>query len=517
MIVQLEDFKHKNVSKLTKKDTPILRVQLSDGKLKRIDKIKKSDNIISINKGNWKTEKDKVRGIKWEIPKYLLYIRSKAGFRVFIPENWKVITNTEDKIIDTKPKKDLPIIIPRNYNIQSKGNIKLKVKQLPKETRFLGINLLFKKYASELDLTINEKKDLFKVSKGTLLYMQKSTPISLDKCEILSKCLNKPEILEVFYKNKLGLNVYGGKHIVNLPLTIEEDFGYLIGYTIGDGNCSKNLISTTIWVDDKGVEGRLLEISKKYFNFNRAVQNNLLVLPGLITRFLVYSLGLQSGYKANKVTIPELFLERRNIFGKNIIKGLIDSDGSIIGKKYRREMIIYTTSYSSALNINTILLSYGIPTTTIYTDKWYISVSYHYANELANILTSVNHNSKNKDLKIIKKYKDPLRITMYNINNLLRKIREECGLTITELSRKSKVSRVAYNNIELCKRNCTYNYLKKINKVFENKTLDKIADSELKWSKIKHIKKVPNKMKLKFPKIKSRNNIIFVNHIPITF
>lgn len=172
------------------------------------------------------------------------------------------------------------------------------------------------------------------------------------------------------------------KHpILNKPLPIKrpnysEELAEFVGIVIGDGGISKRQLTVTLHhKDDKKYTEFVVNLIKKlfsvkpsiYHNYKNSV-NNIVVSRSELVKFCAEKLGLKIGNKIKQqVDIPD-WIKKNKKFQVACLRGLIDTDGSIIIHKYKSKNKFYsykkigftTKSYPLLKSASNILDRLGI-------------------------------------------------------------------------------------------------------------------------------------------------------------
>lgn len=174
---------------------------------------------------------------------------------------------------------------------------------------------------------------------------------------------------------RVNLSYKDVKKNLKLPTKLSEDLSEFLGIVGGDGHMNKYVSSSrTEYVvglsgnsvkDVKYFESHIKSLIKKLFNicakiYKKKGQNTLIIQlrsKGLF-EYLKY-LGVNVGPKTNW-KLPKIIMEGKEIIQKAYLRGLFDTDGCIVLKKYNHGYPVIRISQKSKFAIKQItkLLKY---------------------------------------------------------------------------------------------------------------------------------------------------------------
>lgn len=230
-------------------------------------------------------------------------------------------------------------------------------------------------------------------------------------------------LLPLTYKNnkkyiKIKISDYllqfcsDGEYIYTYPkgvkvknkITINKDFGKLLGYIIGDGNLGKRSITITFGLGEQHFADDCQQLFKTIFNidvrFAYSKTENTIVVhcnSTLVVNFF-------RKYIIHHNIPKDIWSSPKDVL-KGVASGLIRSDGC-----YKKNTVSLTTKYKDlAHNYRQILTILGVRSTIMKSRKKYYDVNVYGmdANDLHDIVNKyepikLHHNSKNKSCRIQK-------------------------------------------------------------------------------------------------------------------
>ncbi len=188
--------------------------------------------------------------------------------------------------------------------------------------------------------------------------------------------LKKGDFVPIQYKNRLfGKEVKvsdfhyvykkgtaeGRKNKFVYPQKLTEDYAYLLGLLIGDGNCM-NRGGIWICVCEEEQKKNVKSLYKKLFGREGKIYTHWAFMGGVEMRAYLEYLGL--GYKRSwEKEVPwSIFQAPKNVVAA-FLRGLFDTDGSVrVGGRYKDSLDIklYSTSLKLIKQIQQLLLNFGI-------------------------------------------------------------------------------------------------------------------------------------------------------------
>lgn len=170
------------------------------------------------------------------------------------------------------------------------------------------------------------------------------------------------------------------RHAFDMPPHLTPDFGYWLGYLIGDGHISEaaHSVGFTIGVDDQESVERIDALTQKLFNIKPTIKTVdgrvrvLLYSMNLIT-FLKHDLGLAVGRASHYKSVPELVLQSPRDVVAGFIRGYFDADGCAT-----KGGMVIAVSVSRLLlsHVQDLLLKFGIWSQLTVTDwDYHLNIS----------------------------------------------------------------------------------------------------------------------------------------------
>ena len=169
------------------------------------------------------------------------------------------------------------------------------------------------------------------------------------------------------YKNKT-INFYKG-HLQNRKsIKINNDFSYLMGWFVGDGNTTSN-DRLTFYFNENSEEEKetlyenLLKVfDKEDIKFYESQKDRFSILSSSLYNEIV-KLGISPSTARNK-EVPKFVLEGNNQIKQSFLKGLFDSDGFVSNNNGRNKnnthITLTTTSKTLAQQVTNLLYTLSI-------------------------------------------------------------------------------------------------------------------------------------------------------------
>jgi len=153
----------------------------------------------------------------------------------------------------------------------------------------------------------------------------------------------------------------GRKNEFKLPKELTEDFAYLMGLLIGDGNCMMEG-GIAICVCEKEQKGNIKNLFQRLFNREPKIFGHWAFMGGVELRAYLKHLGLDFKRSWEKEVPHSIFKSPKNVVAA-FLNGLFDTDGHITltgRNKTSLDICLASTSYSLVESIQQLLLNFGI-------------------------------------------------------------------------------------------------------------------------------------------------------------
>lgn len=150
-------------------------------------------------------------------------------------------------------------------------------------------------------------------------------------------------------------------NVFQFPSLLTEDYAYLLGLLVGDGNCMMNgAIAVCVCEDEqkKNVQG----LFNKLFGKEGKVFGHWAYFGGIELRAFLEYLGLGKWRSWQKKVPHSLFKSPSNVVAA-FLRGLFDTDGTVrkTGRsKNSLDVKLTTTSFDIATSVQQLLLNFGI-------------------------------------------------------------------------------------------------------------------------------------------------------------
>jgi replicative DNA helicase Mcm len=517
-LIQLEDGTLMKIGDLVerefKKNKP---EKVKDG----IYRVKASDElkILAFNQKNLKIEPKKITYYwKLKAPHELVEIETRSGKKIIVtPENPIPIVN-HGKIVWIKAKDLKPnhyIATPRIIRVSPK--LQTILSKIEKNAHVLNsfstVAYLIEKIKEKY--TLREFCRKFGINEGNLYYNWKKYSPNLAELEKIANCLSIN--LEEILPNELWLSQYHG-HQLKLPLHLNEGIMYLMGLLAGDGSISKTSLGgfdikffnihdylldafSSLCEEVIGIKPSYDEDRNgvPYYRFRSKIFGNLLK-----------KFGIPDGDKSHNLTISEELSKLPNVLISPYLRGVFDTDGSVIKVKGKGSNFIELSSASEEFirGVQLILLRFGI-----------ISRIRERKPKTSKIRGKIVKSGKKYVLEIrgidnLKKFEESIGFSLPEKSRKLKEIIEkiskehtnvdlvpQIGELLKEARKKLKLSAknfYGYKNYsyERNKRYPTRNFLQSILNEFgiENlEKLEKFANSDIFWDRVRKVKIFENK------------------------
>lgn len=527
-------------------------VQLENGTITKIgklveEKFENTKNVNEIDDGVCFVEPDeneKVSSFDQDSLK-MKSSRITKYWKIKAPENLvKIVTRTGREVIVT-PDNPIPVIknskiiwkcasdvTPENY-IATPRILKSKIKEIennissiPKKSWILNSNINMDKINEKIKtrgtirnfcnrLGLNEN-DIYhnwkyhsKTPQGTI---RRGAPTI---GEIKMICDELDMDIEDVIPSELLLSQYRG-HEIKLPLFVNNDILYMMGLLAGDGSISKTGMGgfdIKFFNTDTGLLNAYKNICHSKLGMSLS-EKEIKDVPYLrfhskIFGYLVNKFGITHGKKSHNIYISERLSKLPKMMISHYLKGVFDTDGSVIKRRTKGSNYVELTSSSKEFitGIHLLLLRYGIismirkrdPHTSTIKGRE-VKSDYIYELKISGMKNiskfrdeiGFNHEEKDKKLdEIIKNISRPhTNIDIIpEIGGLIRKSRKRAGLSAKELYGYKTYS------YEKGRRRPTKRFLSKlIENIGEecSSELRKFAESDIFWDKVDKVETIRN-------------------------
>src|SRR3989344_813946 len=178
-----------------------------------------------------------------------------------------------------------------------------------------------------------------------------------------NRLFGNDEIPKFAYKYKEG-TAEGRKKKYSLPTKLTEDYAYLLGSLIGDGDCTDEGC-IRIAVCEKETQEIVQKLFEKISGDKGKIYGHWAYLGGIELRAFLKHLGLTYARSFEKTTPKVIFNASKNNCAA-FLRGLFDTDGSIRldgRNKNTKRIHLTTTSSKLAEQTQLLLLNFGIIST----------------------------------------------------------------------------------------------------------------------------------------------------------
>lgn len=151
------------------------------------------------------------------------------------------------------------------------------------------------------------------------------------------------------------------KNIFKFPSTLTEDYAYLLGLLIGDGNCMMDG-GIAVCVCEEEQKRNVQDLYKRLFGEEGKIFGHWAFFGGVELRAFLNYLGLGKLRSWEKEVPHSIFKSPRRVAAA-FLRGLFDTDGTVrkTGRnKNSLEVNLATTSYNLATGVQQLLLNLGI-------------------------------------------------------------------------------------------------------------------------------------------------------------
>lgn len=162
------------------------------------------------------------------------------------------------------------------------------------------------------------------------------------------------------YKYKEG-TAEGRKNKFTYPKKLTEDYAYLLGLLIGDGNCMMSG-GIAICVCESQQKENVQQLYKRLFDKKGKIFGHWAFMGGVELRAFLEYLGL--GYKRSwEKTVPHVIFKSPKKIVAAFLRGLFDTDGGvrIYGRKHNfPDVYFYSSSFTLTQQVQQLLLNFNI-------------------------------------------------------------------------------------------------------------------------------------------------------------
>ncbi|MBD3249787.1 hypothetical protein GF336_07105 [Candidatus Woesearchaeota archaeon] len=466
--------------------------------------------------------KSKETGKFWRLkaPKSMVEMTTRQGKKICLTKNTKLFSIKEGKPIWKKSsliKEGDYIATARNIGIDGK-DVPLTVEQIKKCNPVVhgvkdNVSDLIKEAVRNKKINKREfaKQMGFNENQVYFNWVNKKARgnIRLNDLRKLLKAAGK-DLCHVASSIK-ELSLYNG-HNIKIPEFFNEELMYFSGLIAGDGDLSKNNQSVSIRISsrDKEIIKNFRNLAKKLFNVKCNISSKKSDKRPESWRFssnivfeILNSLGIHLSPKSNKIDMSNILLNMPKKLVASYLRGIFDTDGSVIKRKTRgaNYVDLTTTSREFAKKIQLVLLRYGInsrlrnkkaqPNEKIKGKhkKYILEIKGKDSLTIFRNKIGFDLSRKKKKLDMVIKgiSKDNTNIDVIpSVHKIIKKIRDKHGLKSKQMF-GSKTSAYFLNKFEISRNNLK-NINKRISKLVEkdedSTMIDNLSGSDVFWDKI---------------------------------
>lgn len=512
-IIQKSDGDLISIENIKDANLIIQLVQLMNGNLKDLFLLDKGDQIISFKSNN---QEEKIRYVKTKSIDKLIYLKLKNGLFVILPEEFKIISTSNARIVHKKVsqlKKGDFIATPIEYNTTSRKT-KFDAWNLDD---FLFISGIKNWYSEKLKKLMKSKKLLIKdIAQDLKVPYWKVRRNALSKESInyglikkfIKKYLKKEELYKVISLSKGLKNEKSAGKYAKIPFSYEEELAYLDAILVGEGHIVKNEKQAILEFSDIEFTENLKRLIEKVHSYKQ--KGSRINLPGFLAYFYSRFLRVPKGNKSKIVSFPPLALQSNNDVLLGALRGIIDGEGNINTNKQNVNISITTSSFRLVLGTVSALLRLGISCSirkSIKDSTWTICINRGCMEKFAKEIRFLRCPKKNEALVNTSIIKAKERIIIPNVGNHIENIRRKANLSSSQLAKE-----VGLTNTRPMEDsgNFSLESLSKINKILKDRMIDALIKKDLKWNKIVDIKRIKMRTKFPFPKTEG---FFLLNHI----
>jgi S-adenosylmethionine synthetase len=170
----------------------------------------------------------------------------------------------------------------------------------------------------------------------------------------------KVDLSNFKYEYKKG-TAEGRKNKFKFPKVLTEDYSYLLGLLIGDGNCMMDG-AIAICVCEEEAKENIQRLYKKIFGREGKIFGHWAFIGGVELRAFLKYLGLEHERSWEKRVPHTIFKAQKNVVAA-FLRGLFDTDGGIRihGRNENfPDLYFYSSSFGLVQEVQQLLLNFGI-------------------------------------------------------------------------------------------------------------------------------------------------------------
>lgn len=420
------------------------KIVLSDGSRKRIGEIVEEDKqleVLSYNENEREIESNKVVNTFSNGGKNVYEILTETG-------SFKATGNHPVLVKDDDSDKwqELSDLEVGNKIRLGSGNKESSTpyffKLLP-ECYAVGNGEILKEYKEKFDLKDEEIAERLDISSSTI-YHYKNNRKAAPTHGVL-KAMRELEYSEREIAERLGKikSAYGNK--IEIPEKVTEDFMWLLGLILTDGNLNKtedsrhgsSYTSIRVFNTNEDIIDRAKEVFDSlgldcYEEEREEGKFRLEVGNTLLAQVINQEFEIPYGNKSQKTKIPEIIFKMPKNLQTSFIEGIYDGDGSFLEmeEQYKRRIHFSTSSEEFADDLRDLLAGFGIKSrkNSQFIEDIEIGEKKYEVNKDSYSIRIRDKNSINKLASLIKPVKDKIttkEYSSYHNSNKHRKEREK--------------------------------------------------------------------------------------------
>jgi len=331
---------------------------------------------------------------------------------------------------------------------------------LPEDCYTVNNGGILKEYKKEFELKDDEIAEKLDISSSTIYHYKndrKAAPLHGVLKAFEEMDYSDQEIAGNLVKVK---SAYG--NTIELPEKVTEDFMWLIGIIVTDGNLNKTddrrhgSSYTSIRVFNTNKE--IIDKSKEIFNSlgldcyeeeREEGKYRLEVGNTLLAELINEKFEIQYGNKSQKTKIPEIIFKMPERHQASFIEGVYDGDGSYLEmeEEYKRRIHFSTSSEDFADDLRDLLAGFGIKSrkNSRFVEEIEIGEKKYEVNKESYSVRIRDKNSINKFSERINPVKDNIEPQKYSSYNKANKHRKESSKYTEILNIENKGKEKVYN------------------------------------------------------------------------